>query len=179
MMLVPRILSSASLTTCLSPASRLTRTLSSSSAQMPSCTFSLKAVFFVTTVCVVGVLALLRILPIENTWKSGLSDSEIQSAIVHYSVFGNDTNTHTLTKKESIRFIRLAESCPTRGFYQRSPQHIPRPDNQDTCIVELKLSRNRKLSISLIFNDLMIERETLIDIDSKDDKIRPLLWPSG
>ena len=140
--------------------------------------FNLKALFLMTTVCAVGIIALPHFGSTSNSWCSGWHDSEIQSAIVHYSILEDDvSSTYTLTKKDTIRFVRLAESCPTKDFFQSPTSSIPRQNGQGMCSVELKLSRNRSFEIPLVANFLVVRGEFLIDIGSKDEKIKSLLWP--
>lgn len=142
-------------------------------------TFTLRSLLFAMAVCAIGIFAFQRFLPRANTWRSGLRDSEIQSATVDYSVFTkNVAKTYKLTKDDSIRLLRLAESCPTRDFDHVPTQYLPDPKGRDGCVVEIKLSGNRTLSITQVLSTLVVGRGTLIDISSKDEKIKTILWPS-
>ena len=145
---------------------------------MLSRTFSLKALLFVMTACVIGLYAFLELRHAQHHWDSGLYNSEIVSAIVQTSDYHNtDSKTHNLTKSDSIRFLRLVESCPTREFDQAPTTYLPDPKGQDYCIVELQLTKNRKLFVHLMHDALMIDRDTRIDITPKEEKIRSILWP--
>ena len=114
---------------------------------MLSRTFSLKALLFVMTACMIGLCAFLEVLPTQHHWNSGLYNSEIVSAIVQTSDYYNtDSKTHNLTKNDSIRFLRLAESCPTREFDQMPTTYFPAPKGQDYCTVELQLTKTGSFS---------------------------------
>ena len=112
---------------------------------MPTSTFNLRALFLATTVCAFGSFAYLYLQENNNRWKSGLRNFEIYSASIE-PIFRSDntSKTHQLSKRDAIRFVRLAEKCPLRTFDECHTSCLM-PFENEYLVVELKLSENRRL----------------------------------
>ena len=144
---------------------------------MPSFTFSLRTLLVVVTACAFGTFAYLNFPASKVTWESGLRDSEIQSASVEGFFTTEGQETHKLTKRDAIKFVRMLETCPITEFRQVLSSPIPSPPGNypDMSEVTLKLTGNRSINLSLIF-DLVRTPSELVDIGSKRDELNALLW---
>ena len=144
-------------------------------------TFSLRTLLIAVTVAAISIWAYPNSRPdvTPNAWKSGLRDSEIRSAIVEEPTFTNGVviGTHTLTKRDAIKFVRLLETCPLREPDECCVSCLPPPTTQfpDMSEIELKLSKERTLYFALLF-DCVRTRKELIDISSSQEEINALLW---
>ena len=141
---------------------------------MPARTFSLTALFTLTTVCAIVAFAYPNFSATNDTWSSGLRNYEIHSAKVENIFDDSDNeNIRQLSKRDSIRFVRLAEKCPLREFEECPGISLPNPDAAFLS-VDLKLSNNRNLGIALI-DDCLRTPDCLIDITSRRDEILKIL----
>jgi len=152
-------------------ATRLSRALSGLNI-VPFRRFSLRTMFGILTAVGIGMFTYLHFQ--TETWKSGLHDSEIQSAKVSELDFDDHGESHQLSKGDSIRFVRMAEKCPLRGCDECPTSYLPQPGPLIT-IIELTLSENRTLSVALIGNCLQTT-ECLVDISSKREEMLAILW---